>query len=549
MFNNSAVFYFANHFEPRMKNLSILFICLTISLNAAAQKYHKTIKQPPVKDEVIYHIFQRSFYDSNGDGQGDLNGIRRKLDYIQQLGATAILMVPLYDSPFYHNYFANDFKNIDPSYGTTKDYIVLVKELHRRGMKLYMDMETQYVTEDHIWWKDGVGNPKSRYGNYLLYDDSAHTQPSTIVMGLRGLKGYDGVYKRIATVNLEDPNVLAYNIQLFKYFMDPNGDGRFDDGVDGFRLDHMMDDLDSKPQLQNLFKNFWNPLFSKLRKVNPKINFVAEQANWGSLGADYLTKGGVDRVFDFRLTFAIRSFKKAQIVAAADSTFIVTPKGKQQVIFIENHDMPRFSYGVKGDLSRLKIGAALNLLIGEVPSIYYGQELGMTGTNANLGATDANDIPNRSAFEWYKSDQGPGMAYWYKMKGPWKDQFNTNDKPNDGVSLEEEKGDPNSLLNFYRKMTALRKANPVLIHGAYKTLLNSSDNVYSFERYQGNKKVVVAVNLSNKAEVVAIDLIGKETKLKRLHGITKATIAAKTGAPNAITADMPPYGIEVWEVD
>jgi glycosidase len=533
-----------------MRNLPILFLCLAISINVSAQKHHaKTIQPQQAKDEVIYHIFQRSFYDSNGDGQGDLNGIRQKLDYIQHLGATAILMVPLYDSPFYHNYFANDFKKIDPSYGTTQDYLALVKELHRRGMKLYMDMETQYVTEDHIWWKDGIGNPKSRYSDYLLYDDPAHTKPASIVMGLQGLKGYDGVYKRITTVNLESPKVLAYNYQLFKYFMDPNGDGKFDDGVDGFRLDHMMDNLDNKPQLRNLFKNFWNPLFSKLRKVNPKISFVAEQANWGSLGKDYLAKGGVDRVFDFRLTFAIRSFNKAQIVAAADSTFIVTPKGKQQIVFIENHDMPRFSYGVKGDLRKLKVGAALNLLIGQVPSIYYGQELGMTGTNASLGATDANDIPNRSAFEWYKSDQGTGMAYWYQMKGPWKDKFNTNDKPDDGVSLEEEKDDPHSLLNFYRELTALRKANPVLINGLYKTLLNSSDAIYSFERREGNKKVVVAVNLSDKSEEVAIDLGGKETKLKRLYGGIEASIASKPGASNALTASMPAYGIEVWEVE
>jgi alpha-amylase len=531
-----------------MRTRILLLICLLCGLNLSAQTHKKAAKVPAAKDEIIYHIFQRSFYDSNGDGQGDLNGIRQKLDYIQQLGATAILMAPLYDSPFYHNYFANDFKRIDPTYGTMKDYLALVKELHRRGMKLYMDMETQYVTEDHIWWKDGVGNPKSKYSDYLLYDDSAHNKPSTIVMGLQGLKGYDGVYKRITTVNLESPKVLAYNYQLFKYWMDPNGDGKFDDGVDGFRLDHMMDNLDAKPQLQNLFKNFWNPLFDKLRKVNPKLNFVAEQANWGSLGADYLTKGGVDRVFDFRLTFAIRSFDKAQIVAAADSTFIVTPKNKQQVVFIENHDMARFSYGVKSDLSKLKIGAALNLLIGGVPSIYYGQELGMTGTNAKLGATDANDIPNRSAFEWYKSDQGKGMAYWYQMKGPWKDQFNTNDKPNDGVSLEEEKNDPNSLWNFYRQMTALRKANPVIIHGAYETLLNSSDKVYSFERHEGTQKVVVAVNLSDKDQVVAIQLTGKEKKVKQLYGAIKGTIVVQPNAPNAMTATVPPYGIGVWSV-
>jgi glycosidase len=135
------------------------------------------------------------------------------------------------------------------------------------------------------------------------------------------------------------------------------------------------------------------------------------------------------------------------------------------------------------------------------------------------------------------------------MKGPWKDKFNTNDKPSDGVSLEEEKDDPHSLLSFYREMTALRKANPVIIHGAYKTLLNSSDDVYSFERYAGNKRVVISVNLSDKNQVVAIQLTGKETKVTKLHGITKASIVVKTGEPNALTVNMPPYGIEVWEVD
>jgi alpha-amylase len=191
----------------------------------------------------------------------------------------------------------------------------------------------------------------------------------------------------------------------------------------------------------------------------------------------------------------------------------------------------------------------LNLLIGGVPSIYYGQELGMTGTNASLGATDANDIPNRSAFEWYKSDQGPGMAYWYQMKGPWKDKFNTNDKPDDGVSLEEEKDDPNSLLNFYKELTALRKANPAIINGRYKTLLNSSDDVYSFERHAGDKKIVVSVNLTDKSQVVAIQLTDKETKVTKLLGIAKASIVVKSGEPNALTVNMPPYGIEVWEVE
>jgi alpha-amylase len=504
-----------------------------------AGKYRKAGKS---QEEIIYHIFQRSFYDSNGDMHGDLNGIRQKLDYLQQLGVTAILLTPLYESVFYHNYFSSDFKKIDPRYGTLQDYINLIKELHRRGMKFYMDMETQYVTEDHPWWKDGLNNLNSPYSDYILYDDKAHTQPSTIVANLKGLLGYDSVYRRITTVNLNSPKVLEYNYQLFKFWVDPNGDGKFDDGVDGFRLDHMMDDLDNKHIMPHLFNTFWNPLLSRLRQINPKLSIVAEQAEWGSLGMDYLKNGGVDRVFAFRLAFAIRSLNKKQIVAAADSVFLSTPANKQQVVFIENHDMARFSYGVKGDENKLKIGSALNLLLGGVPSIYYGQELGMSGTNASLGATDANDIPNRSAFEWYKSDKGKGMAYWYKVKGPWKAQFN-DDVSNDGISLEEEIDKPNSTFNFYCKMIALRKANPVISNGLYKTLQNDKGQVFTFMRYQGDRKLIVAINLSDKPIEDAITLEGKAAPLKVLFGTSKPRVIT-----NIIAVHLPAYGIGVWSM-
>lgn len=514
--------------------IATLLITILFTAGANCQQQKKN-----AGEEIIYHIFQRSFYDSDGDFHGDLNGIHQKLDYLQQLGVTAILLTPLYESVFYHNYFSSDFKKIDPKYGTMADYLSLIKDLHRRGMKFYMDMETQYVTEDHIWWKDGVNNLKSPYADYIVYDDKAHTKPTSIVYNLEGLTGYDGVFRKITTVNLNSPKVLDYNYHLFKFWMDPNGDGKFNDGVDGFRLDHMMDDLDNKHLMPHLFDTFWNPLLTKLRRVNPKIGIVAEQANWLSLGLDYLKHGGVDRVFAFRVCYSIRSFNKKMLTENADSTFNATPAGKQQVVFLENHDTPRFSYAVKGELGKLKVGAALNLLIGGVPSIYYGQELGMTGTGASFGATDANEIPDREAFEWYKTDQGKGMAYWYKQKGPHKDTFN-NDKPDDGVSLEEEQSDPNSLWNFYRQMIAIRKANPVISKGTYKTLENDNDKLFSFMRYNGSKKLIVAVNLSDKQLKASIKCENKGS-LKTVFGDAKPVIDK-----NAIEVELPANGVAVW---
>ena len=283
-------------------------------------------------------------------------------------------------------------------------------------MKIYMDMETQYVTEDQVFWKDSYNNPKSKYTDYILYNDSLNTKPESIIFGLNELPGYDGTKKKVTTANLTSKNFQAYNFELFKYFVDPNNDGRFDDGVDGFRLDHCMDDLDFKGRLTDLFSKFWTPMLTRLKQINSKLSIVAEQAVWASYGNEYFDKANVDRVFGFQLQAAIASFDKKRIGAVADTTLNMIPHNKQQVVFIENHDIQRFASAVNKNLQKEKIGAALNLLIGGVPSIYYGQELGMFGKNAGgkYGMTDANDIPIREAFEWNKADTGKGMALWYK---------------------------------------------------------------------------------------------------------------------------------------
>lgn len=518
------------------------FLCAFLFLCSAQQ----ISAQKNNNAEIIYHVFQRSFYDSNGDRIGDLNGLRQKLDYLQNLGVTSILLLPLYQSVYYHNYFSSDFYKIDQSFGTMKDYLALVKDIHRRGMKVYMDMETQYVTEDHRWYKDSYRNPKSKYSKYLLYRDSANNEPSTIVMDLKGLKGYNGVYRRITTVNLRNPEVLEYNYKLFKYWEDPNGDGKFDDGVDGFRLDHMMDHLDNKPQLDSLFTYFWTPLIARLKNINPSLIFIAEQAEWGSYGFDYLRKGLVDRVFDFRLAFAVRNFNKKEITKMADTTLNLYSTNKHQVVFIENHDMPRFAWVVKKDLAKEKVGAALNLLIGGVPSIYYGQEIGMTSSDPkkrNYGMNDASGIPDREAFEWYKSDSGKGMAFWYKNSGPW--WTDSNDKPNDGISLEEEQNDSASLFNYYKALIRLRKSNEAISAGKYQTIQNDNQYVVSFARKTSTNYALVLINLSGstqEAHISKANIISGKTSWKNIFGGINADVVQ-----DDFSVSLPAYSVQVFE--
>jgi glycosidase len=511
------------------KNVLPALLLLLVAFAASAQK---AIMSP--QGEVIYHVFQRSFYDSNGDRQGDLNGLRAKLGYLQELGITAIMLVPLYDADCYHNYFANNFETIDPEFGTMADYIALVKDIHRHGMKLYLDMETQYVTEKHLWWKDAVGNPQSAYSNYILFDDSAHNVPATMVFDLRQLEGYDGQKIKVTTVNLRSKQVLDYNRQLFGYFLDPNKDGKFDDGADGFRLDHAMDNLDNKPALTGLFANFWKPLLTDLKKINPAIKVVAEQAEWKDYGFDYFAGAGVDRMFGFELRQAILSFNKQQLINKADSTLGLCPKGKEQLVFLENHDIDRFA-SIETNPQKQRVAAALMMLVGGVPSLYYGQEIGMQGKTGLLGTSDGNGIPVREAFDWYKQGEGEGTAVWYKNTGPWWTE--TSMKPNDGISLEEETADPNSLFNYYKKLIRLKHSNPALANGEYANAPNDNSKVFSFYRSHRGRKVLVLVNLSGEGQIAVLQQAHQH--YTPLWG--KQQIQGKT-------IKLPPYGVEVFEV-
>lgn len=506
--------------------LSIILV--SFSINSYAQK------QSSSKGEIIYHVCQRSFYDSNGDMHGDLNGLKQKLSYLQDLGITSILLFPLYDADCYHNYFANDFEKIDAEFGTMQDYISLVKEIHKRGMKVYMDMETQYVTDKHLWWKDAVGNLQSPYSDYILFDDAAHNVPATMVANLRELNSYDGSFIKITTVNLRSKKVLDYNRKLFTYFVDPNKDGKFDDGVDGFRLDHAMDNLDGKPALTNLFADFWKPLLTHLKKVNPKLKNVAEQSDWKDYGFDYFKNAGVDRMFGFGLQHAILSFDKQKLIINADSILAQCPIGKEQIIFIENHDMDRFA-SLEKNVEKQKVAAALMLLIGGVPSIYYGQEIGMTGIGGGFGNTDGNDIPRREAFEWYKFGDGKGMAFWYKNTGEWWTK--TNIKANDGISVEEQVKNSKSLFSYYKNLISLKQSKTALATGQYAQLENSNSEVFSFYRINKQKKVFVVVNLSGEVRnTVFKDSYKKNKPLFGNNNILNKSINLK------------PYEVVVFEI-
>lgn len=460
------------------------------------QKVSPTLAASPeqLDDEVFYQIFTRSMRDSNGDGQGDLRGIEQSLPYLQRLGITSILLTPLYPSDFYHNYFASSFEGIDPEFGTMADFRALLAAVHRRHMKLYLDEEFQYVAYDHPWFKSAIGNPASPYSDLLIFNAPGNTKPEEGPFGITMARRFPGAETGITTLNMKSVKFRSWAINYMLRWVDPNGDGKFDDGVDGFRLDHMMDDLDNKHLLTNLFESFWKPLFAKLRATNPKLRFIAEQWDWGD-GRDFLRRAGVDAAFAFPLVTAIRSFDKAKIVAAINRLEKAIPPGKRELVFVENHDMQRIASDPGITPEKLRTAASLMTLIKGTPLIYYGQELGMRGAPRPQYRSDEKDIGDREAFEWSSSTEAAGQANWYKgPKTYWTERFA---RDHDGISVAEEDRDPKSLLNHYRKLLALRRAHRAFTHGEQR-LLDSPPDILAVLRSGGGERLLVVANLSER---------------------------------------------------
>lgn len=437
--------------------------------------------------EIVYHVFPRSYRDSDGDRIGDFRGITAALATIDSLGCTAILLAPVVDARVYHNYFADDFFAVDRSFGSLDDFRTMVREAHGRGLKVLLDMEPQYVADGHPWLRPAPAGAASPFADYLwrggpLYGDS--------------FVWYDRRHIGIAPVDLRNADVRAYVGRVFRFWAEQ--------GVDGFRIDHMMDDLDRQGVQTGLLARLWDPLERDLRRDYPRAFFVGEQGDWGT-GRDILQGTATDAVFAFQLMGALRSLDKAQIEAALREMTVATPAGKTQLTFLENHDMDRFA-SVEPDARKQRLAAALLFTLKGTPSIYYGQELGMRGRIGDWGG-DGNHIPVRLAYRWTRTLDGPGTATWYRDTGPWWSSTWSSD--GDGISLEEEAQDSASLLRVYRRLGQLRRATPALRTGAQAIVPVASPRVLAFERREGSSRVIVLANLGAADESAVIPGTGR----------------------------------------
>ena len=515
MYNKTTIRYY----RSIAAGLFFLLFC-TIALIGQPSESNSNYKtESPGHDwnqEVIYHVMQRSFYDSDGDLHGDLNGFAEKLDYLKELGVTTILFTPLYESGFYHNYFPTDYQKIDPEYGTMEDYIDFVRKVHDKGMKFIMDMETQYAQSGHVWFDDSYNNPESEYSDFIYYSDSLNQYPEQIFMPanspLHEFTAWPGDKHNIVLLDLNNDHVRQWMLDFYTYWVDPNGDGNFDDGVDGFRIDHIMDDLDYKGIITNMYQDFWRPIFESCRAVNPKIFVLGEQSNWNEFGEQMIEKSGADAAFNFPLRFAIAgetgthdmyvdpdrngvTMDPKRIHGVVQEGLSKLPEGSFTINFLENHDTARWASVVNGNDGQMRVAALLNLFLPGTPSIYYGQELGVSGKTHEWGS-DANHIPVREAFPWTSNASDKGNALWYKDSGPWWEISFWNTEEIEQLSLQKQEKNENSLWHHYKKLLQLRRDYASFRSGDYIAIWEDEEGLLAFERTHGEETVRVIINVS-----------------------------------------------------
>ncbi len=431
------------------------------------------------RDVVLYEIFPRSFYDSNGDGIGDLRGITAKLDYLRDLGVGAIWLTPIFASLSYHGYDTTDYYQIHPDFGTEADLRELVAHAHQRDIRVILDYVAAHTSNAHPFFKDAYGNPASRYSAWYRWRTPEQT----------AYESFAGV-REMPSLNHDNADAQRYLIDVAKYWMQT--------GIDGYRADYVL----------GVPHAFWKKLRAELKAINPDFLLLAEAWTNARDIAPYFADE-FDAAFDFPLFGDIAgshdrigdSFLLGEYSPdALDGTFaaerILFPPNAERVEFINNHDTNRMMSEVQGDLRRAKLGATLLLTLPQTPMIYYGEEIGMRGVKASAPDYDKT---RREPMDWYAAEIGAGMTRWFKPA-------ERNNRADDGVSVEEEQGKAGSLLEHYRALIALRSAHAALRAGVFETVTDNSPKAYAYLRQGAGVAFLIILNFSDVPASLTIDL-------------------------------------------
>lgn len=444
-------------------------------------------------ERVFYQIFVRSFYDSDGDGTGDLQGIIDKLDYLNDgdpathddLAVTGLWLMPIQPSPSDHGYDATDYKDVNPDYGTLDEMRALVAEAHARGIAVIIDLVINHTSVEHPWFiASAAGDPQ--YADYYIWADENpgfRGPGAQTVWHAKGDRFYYALFSPSQPdLNLANPDVTVEMIDVARFWLE-------DVGIDGFRVDAVKYLVEEGRALENTSSTHaWFEAFhAAIRQIKPDAVLVGEIWDGTPLVAPYVGDE-VDIAFEFDLAAGlVRSASfglPGTLLRALDPVLRMYPP-LQYATFITNHDQDRFISQANGSIEAARRGAYTLLTLPGVPFIYYGEEIGMSGRRT-LPNTDNE---RRSPMQWDDSAHGG-----FTTGEPW---FRVNPEYPD-VNVADEQADPASVLNAYRTLTQLRAQSPALQHGDM-ILFESADNrVLAFARHAPEQTLIVLINMDDK---------------------------------------------------
>ena len=505
------------------------------------------------KEAVVYQIYPRSFKDSDGDGVGDLKGIIQKLDYIKSLGIDVVWLNPIYASPNDDNgYDISDYRDIMKEFGTMNEFDEMLKGMHKRKIKLVMDLVVNHSSDEHKWfeesrsardnayrdfyhwWPAEKGKPTKRWSFFDENENAWHFDQNTNSYYLHYFS------RKQPDLNWENKKVREEVYSLMKFW--------FDKGVDGFRMDVIpfISKDTTFPPLPAAYKGD----FVKYYARGPRVHEYLKEMNKEVLSKyDIMTVGegaGVqiedalkfvdeDRkelntFFHFEgmnlgkhsadwnhpERFKLVDFKK--VYTKWDSVFKTKGWG---TVYLGNHDQSRMVSRFGNDKPEFREASSKMLytfLLTQraTPYVYYGDEIGMTNIRFK-NIKDYNDLSTKNNYDRLvregkstdqfmkmeaelSRDNGRTPMQWNASKNagfttgkPWL-KINNNFS---NINVEAAEKNKNSILNYFKTMIKLRKDLPELVYGKYKVIDEENANIYAYTRTLDNKKVLVVLNFSN----------------------------------------------------
>lgn len=482
-----------------MRNHAWLVVIL---LNPATLAQEARPRAPDVSGEILYQIMPIAWRDSDNDPDrfGDFRGLTASLDYLHELGITAVYLNPIFPSAAYHGYQHGDASRVNHRLGTEADFLGFVAAAHSRGMKVYLDYVAYGISEDSVWFKSAHGNPDSEYSQWLAF-----TNPERTKYKSHTYKTWNGESLGFIHWNLDNPGPVSLVTQWARKWLDPDGKGDTSDGIDGYRLDHIYA---SAPEGWGATISFWQTWATSLQTTKPDVFIFGEPGDWKNLGTDLLTPTGFDAViakpFEFAARDALASGSAAGLYAAMNATLAAIPDGKTLIAELNDHDSDRLASVVDGSVPKCKLAAAILLTQPFPPNIYSGDEIGMLGKKGNFGG-DANDIPMREPFKW-NAVAGPPMSNYFRLNtGAYEHRY---ERDNDGRSVEEQMAVPGSLLEEFKALIAIRKKSPALRRGRYAAVTSPDMHIWSFLRTdpEACQTVLVAMNLCGEEVSTTLNL-------------------------------------------